>query len=49
MPRNGERLAGLFAEDVRRHLEGMPVKARRETVTYRAGRDDTSRGRCTAR
>lgn len=30
--------AEALAEDVRRHLEGTPVKARRETAAYRAGR-----------
>ena len=27
-----------FSEDVRRHLEGLPVSARKDTVGYRAGR-----------
>jgi serine/threonine protein kinase/tetratricopeptide (TPR) repeat protein len=27
-----------FSEDVRRHLEGMPVHARKDTVVYRAGK-----------
>ncbi len=27
-----------FAEDLRRHLQGLPVKARRDTLAYRAGK-----------
>jgi serine/threonine protein kinase/tetratricopeptide (TPR) repeat protein len=27
-----------LAEDIRRHLEGLPVRARRDTVRYRAGK-----------
>ncbi|HVF29107.1 MAG TPA: hypothetical protein VM943_12755, partial [Pyrinomonadaceae bacterium] len=27
-----------FAEDIRRHLEGLPVRARRDTFGYRAGK-----------
>jgi non-specific serine/threonine protein kinase/serine/threonine-protein kinase len=27
-----------FSEDLRRHLEGLPVKARKDTVRYRAGK-----------
>jgi serine/threonine protein kinase len=27
---------GQFSEDIRRHLEGLPVRARKDTVTYRA-------------
>lgn len=27
-----------FADDIRRHLAGMPVKARRDTIGYRAGK-----------
>ncbi|HUQ92664.1 MAG TPA: serine/threonine-protein kinase [Bryobacteraceae bacterium] len=27
-----------FSEDVRRHLEGLPVRARKDTVLYRAGK-----------
>jgi WD40 repeat protein len=27
-----------FADDLRRYLEGMPVRARKDTVTYRAGK-----------
>jgi len=30
--------AAALAEDVRRHLEGLPVRARRATVAYRTGR-----------
>ncbi len=30
--------AGQFSEDVRRHLEGLPVSARRDTVGYRASK-----------
>jgi serine/threonine protein kinase len=30
--------AEAFAEDVRRHLEGRPVQARPQTLSYRAGR-----------
>lgn len=27
-----------FSEDIRRHLEGLPVKARRDTITYRTAK-----------
>ena len=27
-----------FSEDIRRHLEGLPVLARKDTVGYRAGK-----------
>jgi len=30
--------AGQFAEDIRRHLEGLPVIARKDTFKYRAGK-----------
>ncbi len=30
--------ADQFSEDVRKHLEGMPVSARKDTVWYRAGK-----------
>jgi non-specific serine/threonine protein kinase/serine/threonine-protein kinase len=30
--------AEQLAEDLRRHLDGLPVKARRDTFTYRSGR-----------
>ncbi|MGH9755217.1 MAG: protein kinase domain-containing protein [Blastocatellia bacterium] len=29
---------GQFSEDIRRHLEGLPVIARQETIGYRAGK-----------
>jgi serine/threonine protein kinase len=29
---------GQFSEDIRRHLEGLPVRARKDTVTYRASK-----------
>jgi serine/threonine protein kinase/tetratricopeptide (TPR) repeat protein len=29
---------GHFAEDIRRHLEGLPVSARRDTFSYRTGK-----------
>ena len=29
---------GQFSEDIRRHLEGLPVIARKDTVTYRASK-----------
>ena len=29
---------GQFSEDIRRHLEGLPVRARNDTVTYRASK-----------
>jgi serine/threonine-protein kinase len=29
---------GQFSEDIRRHLEGLPVIARQDTVSYRAGK-----------
>src|SRR5581483_2152350 len=36
----GRRYASVehFSEDVRRHLEGLPVTARRDTMGYRAGK-----------
>ena len=27
-----------FAEDIRRHLEGLPVRARQDTLAYRAAK-----------
>jgi len=29
---------GQFSDDIRRHLEGLPVRARKDTVTYRASK-----------
>jgi len=29
---------GQFSEDIRRHLEGLPVRARKDTVAYRASK-----------
>ena len=29
---------GQFSEDIRRHLEGLPVIARRDTVGYRTSK-----------
>ena len=37
-PQRRYATAGQFAEDVQRHLNGLPVRARQDTFTYRAGK-----------
>ena len=38
MPERRYPSVALLAEDVRRHLQGLPVRARRGTLAYRAGK-----------
>ena len=37
-PQRRYATAEQFAEDIRRHLNGLPVRARQDTFTYRAGK-----------
>ena len=37
-PQRRYATAAQFAEDIRRHLNGLPVRARHDTFTYRAGK-----------
>src|SRR6185503_19648048 len=37
-PQRRYATAEQFAEDIRRHLEGLPVRARPDTFGYRAGK-----------
>ena len=37
-PQRRYATAEQFAEDLRRHLDGLPVRARRDTFSYRAGK-----------